>query len=114
MWKKRNTTPLLAMKTLTSIGASGEMAIGRAATGTRVKPDDERGNILSDTGASGWDWRGGTNNSGGGVWDGDGYRCVVVLGLRESYGRGVPLSLLRGWLSLNRAGIGGGGDGGGG
>ena len=35
-----------------------------------------------------------------------------MLGLRESYGRGVSLSLLRGWLSLGRTGVGGGDDGG--
>ena len=37
-----------------------------------------------------------------------------MLGLRESYGRGVSLSLLRGRSSLGRAGVDGGDDGGGG
>ena len=37
-----------------------------------------------------------------------------MLGLRESYGGGMSLSLLKGWLSLSRASVGGSNDGGGG
>ena len=62
------------MKTLTSIGASGEVAVGQATTGAGVKPDDKRGDVSSDAGTSWWNWHGGMNDGRGDVRDSDGYR----------------------------------------
>ena len=75
---KRNTTPLLALKTPTSIRASREVAIGRATTGAGVESDDEGRNISGNAGTSGGNRRRGADDSrssdGGDIWNGDDYR----------------------------------------
>ena len=74
MWKC-NTTPLLTLKTPTSVRASREVAISGAATVAGVKPGDKGGDVLNETGASGRNrCRGASDdgsNNGGGTWNGD-------------------------------------------
>ena len=70
-----NTTPLLALKTPTSVRASREMAIDRATTIAGVKPCDEERDVLNKTSAGGRNrCRGASSNGsddGGGTWNGN-------------------------------------------
>ena len=74
MWK-RNTTPLLTLKTPTSVRASREVAINGAATVAGVKLGDEEGDVSNKTGASGRNRCGGASDGGsndrGGTWNGN-------------------------------------------
>ena len=111
---KRNTTPLLVMKTPTSIRASREVAIGGATAGAGVESDDKGRNILGDASISWGNRRRGADDSrsddGGGVWNSNVYRYVIVLGLGKSYGGDMFLRLLRGWSRMNGTSIGGSND----
>ena len=108
--EKRNTTPLLVLKTPTSIRASREVAIGGATAGAGVEPDDKGRNVSDDAGTSWGNWHRGADD-GGGVWNGDGYWYIIMLGLGKSYGGDVFLRLSRGWLKVKGTSVGGSDDG---
>ena len=113
--EKHNTTPLLVLKTPTSIRASREVAIGGATAGAGVEPDDKGRNISGDAGTS-WGNRcrgagDGRSDNRGGVWNGDGYQYVIMLGLGKLYGGDMFLRLLRGWLKVKGTSVSGSDDG---
>ena len=62
--ENRSTTPLLALKTPTSVRASREMAVDGTTTVARVKPCDEGGNVSNETIAGGQDRCRGTSGNG--------------------------------------------------
>ena len=99
------------MKTLTSIRASREVAIGGATTGAGVESGDKGRNILGNIGTSGGNrCRGADNSRGndrGDVWNSDDYRYVIVLRLGKSYGGGMFLRLSSRWSRTNGTSIGG-------
>ena len=94
---KRNTTPVLDVKTLTSQSTSRKVAvIGRATSGARVKGGEEWGDVTcrGNQGRGNGGCR--TCDDGSCVRDGNNYGNVVVGGLRESDHRNGLVSFRRG------------------
>ena len=93
--ENRSTTPLLVLKTPTSVRASRKVAVDGTTTVARVKPRDEGGNILNETIVGSRDrcrgMSGNGSSDGGGTWNDNDNRYVVVVCLRESYSRNVFL-----------------------
>ena len=94
---KRNTTPVLDVKTLTSQSTSRKMAvISGAASGARFEGGEEWGDVTcrGNQGRGNGGCR--TCDNGSRVRDGNDYGNVVVGGLRKSDHRNGLVSFLRG------------------
>ena len=115
--ENRSTTPLLALKTLTSVRASQEMAVNRTTTVAGVKPCNKGRNISDETSAGGRDWcRGASSNggnNGGGTWNSNDDQRVVVTCLGNSYDRSIFLRPSGKCLRIGGTGVGSGSGGGG-
>ena len=118
--ENRDTTPLLALKTLTSVRASREMAVDGTTTVAGIKPCEEGRDVSNETSAGGRNWcrgaSGNGSNDGGGTWNGNDDRQVVVVCLGESYNRSMFLRPSGRWSGISGTSIGngsGGGNGGG-
>ena len=68
-----DTTPLLALKTPTSVRASREMAVDGTTTVAGVKSCDKERDVLNETSAGGRNQcrgaSGNGSNNGGGMWN---------------------------------------------
>ena len=113
--ENRNTTPLLALKTPTSVRASREMAVNRTTTVAGVKPCNEGGDVSNETSAGGRNRcrgaSGNGSNDGDGTWNGNDDRQIVMVCLGESYDRSMFLRPSGGWSGIGGTSIGNGSGG---